>query len=623
MELSLVIWLGAGVSIIAAFQFVHVERPTWGLSFVLMATGGFLGNQILADWAIEGSWVQNNGLGAGLVLSLLVYQLWLFAAAEKNNSNVALNRSAQTILVLGLLIMLLIAPPNSSIINILGIPIAWLTVAAMLLASLTLLADRCIDGLFSRLLLFTPLLLIVPALGVLLQLGQAPTITRLGDLFPKHNSYTPTGFAPRQQLRASAFLRPSNRAVMRVISDKQPNQYLVGNRLALLDEDLMWQPIERPLTALTISNAEALPNGELRYLMDNHQFSANNSIPQTLTVHSLARNNYIFMNPNTSHLTGRFDRLTKNAADVWAPIFDRGSEKRWKLESKGKSAPDVFLEENLQLPEFWDASLQEKSQSFIGSNTQQTVDNVLNHFISGVYSLETNFDPEQPFHDFYLNNKPAYCFWFATATTLALRANGIPARIVGGYVIHEKLSSDMWLVRQRDAHSWVEWQDASGYWHSIDPTPPSIASFFDGYQSNQLSLWYHRLAGQWQLLIERVLADEFTANLVRYSGLFILLFLFVREYRRLRGRREAIDSKAARWQKIWQRFLHSTNLPTNASWTASTYSENLPQEWPAAWVTAAKAFLADYNLQRFSDREEQALAEVEKSLEDCLQVISR
>lgn len=247
----------------------------------------------------------------------------------------------------------------------------------------------------------------------------------------------------------------------------------------------------------------------------------------------------------------------------------------------------------------------------------------MNHFVTGTYSLETDFDPEQPFHDFYLNNKPAYCFWFATATTLALRANGIPARIVGGYVIREKLASEMWLVRQRDAHSWVEWQDSNGYWHTIDPTPPSIFSFFGGYQSNQLSLLYHRLAGQWQLLIDRVLADEFTANLVRYGGLLILLFLFVREYRRLRSQHKTKDSKAARWEKIWQRFLHSTNLPANASWTASTYSKNLPQEWPAPWIIAAKKFLTDYNLQRLSDRDEQVLAEVEKSLEDCLQVISK
>ena len=56
-----------------------------------------------------------------------------------------------------------------------------------------------------------------------------------------------------------------------------------------------------------------------------------------------------------------------------------------------------------------------------------------------------------------------------------------------------KLSDEMWLVRERDAHSWVEWQDAEGYWHTIDPTPPSITSFFEGYESSPFSAFmYHR-----------------------------------------------------------------------------------------------------------------------------------
>jgi hypothetical protein len=70
---------------------------------------------------------------------------------------------------------------------------------------------------------------------------------------------------------------------------------------------------------------------------------------------------------------------------------------------------------------------------------------------------------------------------------------------------------------------------------------------------------YHRVAGQWQKLIDAVLANELMADLVRYGGLLILLFLFVREYRRIRGRQEKLDSRAIRWQKLWQRFLISAN----------------------------------------------------------------
>lgn len=622
MELTVVVWIGTTLSILASLNLVRVERPTWGLSFVLLAAGGFLGSQVLEDWAIEGSWAQTNGLGAGLVLSLLAYQLWLFASEEKIDSQLALSRNTQTVLVLGLLLTLLISPTEQTVVEILGVPLALITIAAMLLAMLALMAERCADQLVQRLLLLLPLFLVAPLLGLVLAIGQGPVIASLGDLMPSSNNFTPTGFSPRQQLRATAFLQPSNRAVLRATSEARPNQYLAGNRLVILDEDLIWQPVERPLSALNISNADIDQNGQLRFAIDNHQFPADAANSQRIDIQSLRNSNFVFLSPNTSHLIGRFEALTKNAADVWSPVYDRGADRRWQIETSSTSTPDSFDAANTQLPEFWDEQLQRRSEAFGASDAQQTVDNILSHFATRAYSLETDFDPERPFHDFFLNDRPAYCFWFATGATLALRANDIPARIVGGYVIHERLSDEMWLVRERDAHSWVEWQDAEGYWHTIDPTPPSIASFFGGYESNQLSTLYHRLAGQWQRLIDAVLADEFTADLVRYGGLLILLFLFVREYRRIRGRSDRVDPHTLRWQKLWRRFLSSANLPANPSWTASTYAQNLPQEWPPHRVTAARDFLHKYNLGRFSNRSELALGEVEQALAQYMKAMS-
>lgn len=623
MELTVVIWLGAGLSILGSFNLARIERPTWGLSFVLLATGGFLGSQVLEDWALEGSWAQTNGLGAGLVLSLLIYQLWLFASGEKSNAQFALNRNSQTILVLGLLLMLLIAPPEQTIVEILGVPVALLTIAAILLAGITLMVDRCSKQLASRLLLLLPLFLLAPVLGLILSVGQGPVIAALGDMFPSGESFTPTGFSPRQQLRASAFLKPSNRAVMRATSASPPNQYLAGNRLVVLDDELVWQPMERPLSALALLDADIEPDGQLGYTMDNHQFQMNNTPTQRVDIQSLTNSNFVFMSPDTSKLIGRFEALTRNAADVWSPIYDRGADRRWQIETGNGAEPDSFDSINLQLPTFWDGELQSRSEGFAGPDDQQTVYNILNHFVTRSYSLQTDFDPERPFHDFFINDRAAYCFWFATGATLALRANDIPARIVGGYVIHERIAEDMWLVRERDAHSWVEWQDAAGYWHTIDPTPPSIAGFFGGYQSGQLSVLYHRAAGQWQRLIDAVLADELTANLVRYGGVLILIFLFVREYRRIRGRQTRLDSRALRWQKLWQRFLSSTRLPENAAWTAGTYADNLPEQWPTDWVVAAREFLQHYNAQRFSDDDESSIAEVEASLENCMRVMSK
>jgi hypothetical protein len=50
MELAAVTFIGVALSVLASLKLVTVERPTWGLLFVLAATGGFVGNQVLEDW---------------------------------------------------------------------------------------------------------------------------------------------------------------------------------------------------------------------------------------------------------------------------------------------------------------------------------------------------------------------------------------------------------------------------------------------------------------------------------------------------------------------------------------------------------------------------------------------
>ena len=617
MELPLVTWIGGGAALLGSLRLVTVERPTRGLIFVLLAVGAIGGSQVLEDWAVEGSWPQTGGMSAGLVLALLSYQLWLFAARTKNRSEVALDSDTQTILALGLPLTLLISPPDSTVVFFFGAPVALITVGVLLLASIALLADRCAGLLMSRLALLLPLTLLTPVMVVLMQSGQAPMIEALGGLLPKPRQSTRTGFSPYQQLSASVFLRPTNGAVMRIETDALPSAYLVGNRLVRLDKELRWQPSDRRQDSPVVPDAESLTTGEWRYQIDNHHFNIGTTARQSLTVRSLSNDNYIFVNPGTHHVTGRFAAMVESVAGVWTVAFERGADRRWQFESGGNPLPNTIDEENLELPEFWDAALQAKSREFIAQGRQQTVDNLLQHFRGRRYSLQTNFDPEQPFHDFFLNDRAGHCFWFATATTLALRANGIPTRLIGGYAIHERLSSRLYLVRQRDAHSWVEWQDDSGYWHTIDPTPATIVTFFDGYDSSILSNWYHNLAGHWEILIDGILADALLANLVRYGGLLILVFLFIREYRRIRSEQAMGDSRLLQWQKLWQRFLSISNLPAQASWTVLTYANNLPADWPSERKSAVREFLEVYNLVRFSDSDDQAVRTVEKALEEC------
>jgi len=75
--------------------------------------------------------------------------------------------------------------------------------------------------------------------------------------------------------------------------------------------------------------------------------------------------------------------------------------------------------------------------------------------------------------DFFLNDShEGYCQHFAGAMALLLRMGGLPARVATGFTpggYSER--HDAWIVRDTDAHAWVEvWFDAYG-WVTLDPTP--------------------------------------------------------------------------------------------------------------------------------------------------------
>jgi len=69
------------------------------------------------------------------------------------------------------------------------------------------------------------------------------------------------------------------------------------------------------------------------------------------------------------------------------------------------------------------------------------------------------------------DSKRGFCGHFASAYATMMRAAGVPARIVTGYLGGEwNPVGDYLLVRQSDAHAWTEvWLEGSG-WTRIDPT---------------------------------------------------------------------------------------------------------------------------------------------------------
>lgn len=80
---------------------------------------------------------------------------------------------------------------------------------------------------------------------------------------------------------------------------------------------------------------------------------------------------------------------------------------------------------------------------------------------------------------FLFDVKKGYCEQFATAEVMMLRSLGIPARLATGYSTGDyNPVLDQAIVRERDAHAWVEVWFANHGWVPVDPSPgfPALAA---------------------------------------------------------------------------------------------------------------------------------------------------
>jgi len=88
-----------------------------------------------------------------------------------------------------------------------------------------------------------------------------------------------------------------------------------------------------------------------------------------------------------------------------------------------------------------------------------------------VYSLEPEQLGAEQIDDFLFRTRTGFCGHYASAFSVLMRAGGVPARVVTGYLGGEWNSIGGYLmVRQSDAHAWVEvWLTGRG-WTRVDPT---------------------------------------------------------------------------------------------------------------------------------------------------------
>lgn len=142
--------------------------------------------------------------------------------------------------------------------------------------------------------------------------------------------------------------------------------------------------------------------------------------------------------------------------------FDAGID-----ESSGNIA------EALSIPEGMNPKSRALAQSWRGEKPEDIVRHAIrfyetHHF---VYTLNPPLLRPDQVDDFLFRTRSGFCEHYASSFAFLMRAAGVPARIVTGYQGGEINPIGRYLiVRQSDAHAWVEiWVTGRG-WVRIDPT---------------------------------------------------------------------------------------------------------------------------------------------------------
>ncbi len=187
----------------------------------------------------------------------------------------------------------------------------------------------------------------------------------------------------------------------------------------------------------------------------------------------------------------------------------------------GINGSDPSVPESLVLPAnsnprttAWALSLAAREPALMGANVEELVAHLLRHINSGyTYTLSPGSYGDArgrlAIDEFWLDRREGFCEHFATALVFILRTMGVPSRIVTGYQGADVPLQDGWhVVRQLNAHAWVEvWTPTRGWWRvdptaavapervmqgqTLRPTPNLMASMIDSLQPSLLPSLRH------------------------------------------------------------------------------------------------------------------------------------
>jgi len=225
----------------------------------------------------------------------------------------------------------------------------------------------------------------------------------------------------------------------------------------------------------------------------------------------------------------------------------------------------------------------------------RTVEYVKN---AATYSLQVGaFRTSDPVTEFFFEKKRGYCQYFATSAALLLRLQGIPARYVTGYVVEEYNSvGGHYVVRDADAHAWIEVFTPQGGWREADPTPEAefvarreanesgrIAQAIEFASAWAAEFWVRLRESDWSGIVAALGTGAIWIGFALLVGLITVGAWFAFRFRKRPGHHQPskpveLPSRLRQYPVLLARCWEAAGYPRPASRGLREHAEQLPEE---------------------------------------------
>src|SRR5713101_8375832 len=315
-----------------------------------------------------------------------------------------------------------------------------------------------------------------------------------------------TGFSDRVQLGGIGQIQQSNAVVMHIQIDGDPqgryDLYWRGIALGEFDGSSWSSPREQYVLGRRIDGSFAVPAFATGLAP---AYAARSSLPvhkPSPMIHYRVLmepigTNVFFLAPWARSVSGAYRMLS---ADSGAAVYNLDSQhpitryeansdisapSATELRAAQQDYPAQLTAVDLQLPEL-DPRIPKLATQIAGSASNNydravRVESYLKpHFGYTLQLPQTTV--KDPLAVFLFERKQGHCEYFSSSMAVMLRSLGIPSRVVNGFRSDEFNDlTENFVVRAKDAHSWVEAYFPGYGWVHFDPTPAGSAGIPQGW----------------------------------------------------------------------------------------------------------------------------------------------